>query len=282
MELKVESKECVASIQGPDKVLEEVLCSDFLYNHIPMAREVREKKCDVNVTLEVGEFSCNFEYPNAEYHNPVLNPNDVIALTGYLLERARQEKGVYGLHANAVDINGKGIVVFGPPHSGKSTLSLTIAKLSGGKVVSDNICLITPDKCAEGEILSLSLNRFVAKYIRQSEVPGLVGSGKPEIVMFVHPLVSQPAELIPYTDIEAIVWDLIDQTDVIIRGINCSVKMGDSKRYLLPSLDTKNLAQERYSFFRDLFEKGMVWCYSAIGSFDEMASMVLEEFKVRS
>jgi hypothetical protein len=278
MPLKISSKGCVAEIDAPTEVLERILSSDRLYNFIPLAKEAgEEEKTEVFVHAEVGKFECRVSYPFAEYMNDSLNPNDLAVLAGHLLERARQERGVYCLHSNAVDILGDGVVMFGPPHSGKTVLSLLLARAGKGRVISNECTLVADAGRIEGELKRIRLNPFVSKYIGGEEADGLVGHGNPKLRMFVHPLLSAERVFLPYNDVESIVWDLIGQTDIFIRGINKAVRDGLHGMYVLPSLDTEELAQRRYAFFKSglPWQKEGLWCYSSIGGFPGMAEDIL-------
>jgi hypothetical protein len=57
-----------------------------------------------------------------------------------------QSRGLFPLHAGAVDVAGTGMVFCGFPGCGKSTLSLALLALPGSKLLSDNIIFYDKEK----------------------------------------------------------------------------------------------------------------------------------------
>ncbi len=57
-----------------------------------------------------------------------------------------EHKGLFPLHAAAVELDGRGVVLCGLPGCGKSTLSLALLALPGARLLSDNIIFFDREK----------------------------------------------------------------------------------------------------------------------------------------
>ena len=65
-----------------------------------------------------------------------------LALQGVILAAVMSQRGMMVLHASAIEINGKGIVVIGDKGQGKTTLALKLLS-SGGRLLSDDVTALS-------------------------------------------------------------------------------------------------------------------------------------------
>ncbi len=270
----IDSKGTKLEIKTEKELEEKVAESRFLYRHIPLL-ELSDGAAEALLEVRIGEYFLDFNSEHTKYSNSRIEIKDVVAMAGYMLERKRQEEGVYSMHSNTVDMDGRGVVIFGPPHVGKTTLSLLLAKESSGKVISNDKSLLTPSEgLVSGRIESIELNDFTKIYIKD-EKP-YIGGGEMPIAMFVHPFLSEKPFIREYHK-DAAVWDWIDQTDVLIRGVNRSVLKGKNERQPLISLDTEELAYKRHKELRALAEK--VPCYTIAGDYYQIINQIKQNIK---
>ena len=265
----LESKGCKIEIRAEESLLEQIIEGTFLYEHIPCVA-IGSGDADAYLTIERGNFHLEFDFPTVSYRNEILDYRNIVGMAGYLLERLRQEKRIYTLHSNAIDIQGNGVVIFGPPHCGKTTLSLLLAKAYGGKVICNERTLLElGEDRISGSLASIGLNRFTKREVQDYE--GLIGSGNQELRMFVHPFLGGGKEVIPYSH-DAAVWEIIQETDIFIRGINHKVKKGTDSYCLLPSLDTEELAAQRYHDLSSMLKRFP--CYTISGTYDTIIEQI--------
>lgn len=88
--------------------------SSFLRRYIPSCEIINsESKTDCILFLARGSANININYPIAKYCGNKIDIKDVVSLAEYLLERARQEKGIYCLHGSVCVIRNKAVIFWG-------------------------------------------------------------------------------------------------------------------------------------------------------------------------
>lgn len=74
-----------------------------------------------------------------------LNLWDVVKLSNILFERTLQERGYYGVHSSAFEINGKGVLVIGDTMTGKSTIVLEALSKYGANLIGAEDTIVSSD-----------------------------------------------------------------------------------------------------------------------------------------
>ena len=277
----IESFDSKVKIEADEKIIEQITNSNFLYEYIPLV-ELNEgllSKPSHSATIRVkkGNFNLDWEFPKITYTNNKIDHKDIIALAGYCLERLRQETGLYTLHSNTTAVNKKGLTIFGPPHSGKTTLSFLVAKELNGKVITNERSVINPkERKIHGRVTSISLNNYVKEILNQdfNQIQDLLGEDDVQIAFFMHPYISNKEDIIRY-DYDAALWDIIQQTDCFIKGINQKIRMGKNSFFMLPSLDNTKLANRRFKDISEMLRK--VPCYTIRGSYMGIVKSIKEK-----
>lgn len=264
-------------VEADQDVIRSIRTSTFAYEHIPCCEITAPGSAvDASVSATRGNFQMDWRFPTASYQNEIIDHRDVVSMCEYFLERLRQEEGLYTIHGNTVDINGKGIVIFGPSHVGKTTVSLLAAKQNGGKVIANERTVIhARNHEAIGSVRNLSLGRHAQEALGDTDITAHIGSGRVHIDFFVHPYPhSGTPETILYRHDQAI-WDLTEETDRFIRGLNKQVLKGQAGRHRLASLDTEELANNRYTALSQLLT--YVPCYTMKGSHEDIVRLIGEK-----
>lgn len=75
---------------------------------------------------------------------PTARPEDVLLyLTGSVMGATMHQRGIFPLHASAVELGGVAVAIAGPSGTGKSTLAMTLVR-RGGRLVTDDIAAVEP------------------------------------------------------------------------------------------------------------------------------------------
>lgn len=277
----IESFDSKVKIEADEQIIEQIVSSKFLYEHIPLV-ELKEgllSKPPHSATIRVkkGDFSLDWEFPKIIYTNNKIDHKDIIALAGYCLERLRQEDGLYTVHSNTTAVNKKGVTIFGPQHSGKTALSFLVAKELNGRVIANERSVINPkERKICGRVTNISLNRYVKEILEQDfgRIKDLIGEDDVQIAFFMHPYINNEEGIIKYNH-NAALWDIIEQTDCFIRGINRKIRMGKNSFFMLPSLDNTKLANRRFKDISEMLRK--VPCYTIRGSYMSIVKSIKEK-----
>jgi hypothetical protein len=76
--------------------------------------------------------------------DPDARPEDVLLyLTGSVMGAILHQRGIFALHAAAVEVRGVAVAIAGPSGMGKSTLAATLV-WRGGRLITDDIAVVEP------------------------------------------------------------------------------------------------------------------------------------------
>jgi len=245
---------------------------DFMAEYIPLARIVPGPEHDARLDVRSGaEFTLQINYPSALMQSG--NDVEIIAMAEHILERARQEKGTYCLHASSASFAGKGVLFMGAiPDIGKTSLAMRSGE-QGHRFISDEKTLLSGLNIVGGINTIKMRKAWQQKYGR-----GLVSASS----MYDTATTAQASAIVvPYIDngkTEVTVWPkdkafwhLQEELSRKIRGVS---RLTDNFQTLAPSLDTDLLARKRISYARHLAESIPVY---AIRGTPEQIIRSLEE-----
>lgn len=265
-------------LKAKKDLLEEIISKDFVYEHIPSVSFEENKKYDALLQINEGDFKLLFNYPNFDYSNVKVSYKDVVAFAGYILERCRQENGLYSVHANSVAINGEGVVIFGPPYSGKTSVSLNLAQNYNGILISNERTIIDPNELKiVGKTKIVKLNKYVKELINIKDSYFNIKNTKPvNLNLLVNTFIDKTRDTLKVEvyDVDSAEWALTREMDQHIRGISRRVRKYTSKWYRLPSLDTEKLANQRMEDVLKMLKN--IPCLSLVGPLPKISDYIIK------
>lgn len=117
-EIYIKSATAILKLIAPENIISTIINDDFFYSYIPSVVIVHStdiKTIDASITLEECESNIlNINYPYVYYGYNTLNTKDIISLIEFILERARQEKGIICIHGAGSVVNNKLAICWGP------------------------------------------------------------------------------------------------------------------------------------------------------------------------
>lgn len=245
---------------------------DFMAEYIPLARIASGTEYDAQLDVKHSpDFALEIAYPYVRMQSE--NDIEIIAMAEHILERARQEKGTYCLHASSASFAGKGVLFMGAvPDIGKTSLAM-LAGEQGRAFISDEKTLLSGLNIVGG-INTIKMR----KAWQQKYGSGLVSASS----MYDTATTAQASAIVvPYIDhgkTEVTVWPkdkafwhLQEELSRKIRGVS---RLTDDFQTLAPSLDTDSLARKRIAYARHLAESVPVY---AIRGTPEQIISSLEE-----
>ncbi|MGC8681957.1 MAG: hypothetical protein ACP5TF_01520 [Candidatus Acidifodinimicrobium sp.] len=190
-------------------------------------------------------------YPKTEYSGD--NTDNIISIAKHLLERKKQESGMYSIHGSAVSKRGKAIFLFGWKDTGKSSTAISLVKYKGFSFVSDGQATIDSNARIVGKVKIMEeLSPYIKKNYKISEsMEELVQDNqdeKPKIAAFVYPQISNSNLKTIWGYSEKSIFHMYELLSIEIRGVySCYI---DRFRRPLSSLDTVDLSVKRIALAR--------------------------------
>lgn len=237
----------------------------FIRQYIPLAHveEDYDRPVDATVTAVGLQDESRFEYPDICI--PSVDSKEIIAMAGYALRRACEERGVYSLSSSAAAIDDKGIVFFGAmPDLGKTRLAMTMGEL-GYNFISDERTLLK-DEFIVGGIQYLRIRKDWQQ--DRYSLSGLVHAGEmfntteqAKLSILVYPTVNNDDNVyVEEWNHGKAFWHMQEEMSRSMRGATAFI--GDYG-YLAPSLDTLLLSEKRIEYAQWLSKN--VACFHVAG-----------------
>ncbi len=262
--MRITSLESTVDLIGFDKEI------PFIDEYIPKAELDTSSVPDVILEVDQDKkFSLEIDYPWARISSD--NDKEIIALAEYLLERSREEKGIYCIHSSSVAKEGKGVVFFGSmPNLGKTTLALSAAE-KGFYLISDEKTWFR-GKDIIGGIQYINLRkdwqkRYGSGLIEARSRFPVVETA--ETRLFVYPQIDNGLYELKEWDEKTAFWHLQEEFSRKIRGVS---RLIDSRQRLVQSLDTDSLSASRIKYINTLLE--YVPCLNIRGTPDEIIKTI--------
>lgn len=258
--------------------IEKVAQSEFLRRYIPQF-EIVDSKQSVNCNLKIrtsAKKKFSLRYPTAEYFVPSYDEKDIVSFAEFLLERARQERGIYCIHSSSAVVKGSGVIFWGGASGmGKTRLTLKLSETKDCSFFSDEKTLIDLRKnimCGGVSTAYLSKPHFKNTH---GDMPFLERShalSNIPIRFFVYPSVEEESKnlIVEQWSPEKFDWHLYEELSRKIRGTSRRIF---SNTVPLPSLDTQELSEERSRAIKKYIKK--VPCYFLKGSESAIIKAIL-------
>ncbi len=259
--INISSSKKVCEIDTDISELEKLLTSkearEFVDKKIPGGRIDTYLSNSRDIRLGVyrsNDYRIRENYPNFEVFCPEVNYRDVLALSDYLLERVRQEEGIYNLHSSTVGKGDLCIVIYGASKSGKTVISIEASQNHGLDFLTNERTLIDLEAkkivggCSLLDIAPYHWKAFPKLNGKTELRLEKLGDKRPIIKGIVYPSIDsgQTEIIVDQKDLVGTEWLLYPEFTSRIRGVN---KRMFNFSYPLDSLDTKDLARKR---MRDL------------------------------
>jgi hypothetical protein len=228
---------------------QKIRASKFLAEYIPDPSVSEDKNIPVIATLLLKKGAASFSggFPYSEYRAPSYDEKDIISIIEFILERAREERGIYCIHSSSAVIDGKAVIFFGGATGmGKTRLALRCGEIREGEIYSDEKTLVDFKKgIATGGVRSAYLEKQFYKKRGISGMPAAFSKKrKVPISFFVHPFVEESAKktFIERWDEEKFEWHLYEESSRKIRGVSRRIFSGAVP---IMSADTPEIARRR-------------------------------------
>lgn len=256
--LYLKSATAIIKINTTESIIKNIIDSEFLYSYIPsveILEDVEKETVDANIYVEESnENKIEIDYPNIHMTCIKHNVNDIISLSEYVLERARQEKGIICIHGAGAVIDDKLIACWGTATGiGKTTLAIELSK-DGNYFYSDEKILIDlKNKKAVGRIKKQYIsNDFWKSKFGDSmyhEHDNITKEDKYDIKLFIQPVICNQEEFVlDKWKSEKFMWHLYEESCRKIRGTS---RVFFDNTYPVMSLDCDKLAKNRLELLRE-------------------------------
>lgn len=217
---------------------------------------------------------------------------DLVWLVLTVLEASRQTNKQFTAHASAVEKNGKGVVFFGPTHSGKSLISSTLGFRYGFNIVGTEHTLLGKTGI-EGGTHIMEFSRDLKNFL--PELPVDAPTGEPWSKENRTSLdLRKIGKYSPEAEIAGLTYISVSDSDLTMTqwsNRKTLIQMGEWLRWMInasqtcihggkrqmPSLDTLEVSEKRMHFINELI-KNDKRIYFIKGKPDDIAKAIQKEF----
>lgn len=260
-EIFVKSATAIVKVVATSDVISAITTDEFFYCYIPSVQLLEKYNFATDGQITINKSDSNLveiNYPNVVVNCQQINNKDIISIIEYVLERARQEKGVICIHGAGALVEDKLVVCWGTATGmGKTTLAL---KLSEGKddFYSDEKILIDLENATGVGRIShqyVSNNYWKNKLGDKNYHPpkNLAKDLPYQIGVFVHPIICEQQDYEwEAWQAEKFAWHLYEESSRKIRGTSRTLFNNSCP---VMSLDTKEISQKRLTLINDLAKK---------------------------
>ena len=269
-EIYIKSASAILKIVAEEDILNKTVEDDFFTSYIPSAEIVESDTFDATLVAVYGETSSiSLDYPMVTMTYSHFHPKDLVSLAEYVLERARQEKGIICVHGAGAIVDNKAVVSWGTATGmGKTTLALAIAD-NGNEFYSDEKVLVDlKNRTVVGRIANQYIsNDYWRKQFGDTKFRtpnNLSTSITYDIGLFVHAIVcNQPETMIDHWTSDKFFWHLYEESCRKIRGTS---RMFFGFTTPIDSLDTNELATRIIEWVREFTKSVPAMYYKGTAS----------------
>jgi|SRR5581483_10995682 len=266
-----------------ERLWKEILENKLLYRFIPNFMEEGQIIATLQVINSLGpkeiEFGLSKSFISGTYGKD-FNSTDIIVLAEYILERHRQERGIYTIHSSSIYKGNNGILLLANlTGAGKTSAALYFTNKLGFFLYSDEKTLVSAQK-------KLLVGQTQKIYLEDKTVEALANIGvesereisipkarEKNLSGIVIPLVTDhlATPVVKKYAQDQLKWLLYEEFSKDIRLVNGMIF--NMSMPLMP-LDTRELAQERLNRSIELSE--IIPCYFIQGSLSQIGELVEE------
>ena len=246
----------ISMIFDSTEFMEKMLDSDFIKKYIPSPKiEIGAKILVPRVNISrSNDFCFSGDFPEFNYYGN--NFYDALFLSEFMLERARQEAGMYSIHSSCAGRNGKAVVLFGWKDTGKTSVALHLAREHGFKFLSEGRTVIDSDFRIAGKIHHIEEDN---DYLKEKygfgdsclDVSKLcpISSDKDEVELMIYPQITGYPLEIKSWDFAKASYHMHELFGYVIRGATKNI---NNYQCPLQSIDTPELSKKRCGFVNSL------------------------------
>lgn len=267
------------SISDLTKKLDSDKAKNFVDKKIPDGKIVYPMYSKEKPNIEIEndkKYSINEEFPYFSVRGSNIDYKDILAFSEYILERKRQEKGIYNLHSSTVGKGDSCFIIHGASKSGKTMISLNSDLRKNLEFLVNERSLIDMENkkmvggCKLLDIEDYHKNSFPELNGKEELRLDEINSGY-KIKGIIYPSIDngQKEAIIEKKDSFSSEWMLYPEFTARVRGAN--KRMFDFS-YPLDSLDTKELARKRTDDLRKFLKE--VPLYFVKGSIDDISDFI--------
>lgn len=258
-DLFLKSSVAVVRIQCEEALIPLIINDTFLTAYIPSVEILYDiDSFDANITIKKSHINnIQFQYPEIIFEYSEFNPKDIISLAEYILERARQERGIICVHGASAIIDNRAVVCWGPATGmGKSSLALALS--NDGYFYSDEKVLVDlKTKQVVGRIDKqyLSNDYWKKKFGNTNYFThlNLSKDRKYDISLFAYALLCEQEEfVVDKWTADKFMWHLYEESARKIRGTS---RTFFNRQYPAMSLDTDIIAKQRLKLINEFVKE---------------------------
>lgn len=253
-----------------EKDIKKLKASVFLKRYIPNAVFLEQNtKPDCGLIIKKGKARIDLKYPQAIYYNNQFNEKDLVSLAEYLLERARQENGLYCIHGSACLVNNKAVIFWGGASGmGKTTLCKKIQEKYGANWFADEKIVID---FSTGRVVGWVDIAYLKEGKNKFKKLSTNNQRSIPIAFFIYPLLTDDScskLLFDKWSAEKFRWHLFEESNRKIRATSRSFFNSEP---IMP-IDTIKLARKRIEAIKKITNKTK--CYFMRGNSDGICKKI--------
>jgi hypothetical protein len=255
----LESLGVIGKIESTDEEINQISKDNFTFHYIPNVQIINCLKSNITVLKDPSLNIPKIKFPYARIPQNY-SLRETVSVAEYLMEGYRQRfLGDYSISSSSVYKNGKGVLFFGgATNLGKSTFALDLTK-SGFNLFSDEKTVIHLEEAImRGGSKSVSVRKKILKEKLKCEDEFKNFEYNKEIypsldkIILPHIDHGLDVPIIYEFDKIDLFWHLTNEFSRRIRG---NTRLVNNFSFLLPSIETDSMAEERLILTKKLVNK---------------------------
>lgn len=237
-----------------DRLWNDILQNKLLYRFIPNFSTDGEFVSTLQVINSIGTRDVELNKIGSSIsgvYEKDFDSTDVIVLVEYLLERFRQEKGIYTIHSSSLYKGERGLLLIANlTGAGKTSVGLSLQEKDGFKLFSDEKTLMNiQNNALVGQVEKIYLETKTVKALNEEGIDlpkeiSITKADNKQLSLIIVPIVvpGMKSPIIRQYEPSQLKWILYEEFSKDIRLVNGMVFNMTTP---LMSLDTPEIAQKR-------------------------------------